>query len=143
MVKEVKSFDITGLAKDENKVENGVWMDHGALKLLVAHYKCKKYDAFMTKANKKHRRRFKSADLDEETKTTMRIGISRFLLLDWKNLTMGETDAEGNPIFIDYSEQQALDYLIEYDEFFEMVAEDAADNDEYRKDCEKEDQGNL
>lgn len=139
-----KGFDITSLAKDEDKVEKGVWMDHGhGMEILVAHYKCKRYDAFMSKSNKKHRRRFKSADLDEETKVAMREGMSKFLLLDWKGLTMGETDVDGNPIYVEYSEEKALEFLTEYEEFFEMVAEDAADNDEYRKDCEKEDQGNL
>lgn len=127
--KKSKGFDIANLKTNEDKELNGVWVTPygNDMELLVARFNNTNMQEFVSKTqddlkvglSRRRRRQMSSANADIPLDKLLE-GMSKYILLDWKNLQMDGVDVE-------YSKANALKLMKEVSQFADDVA-DIANN---------------
>ncbi len=143
--KKSKGFDVSSLKTNEDKELNGVWVcPYGNdMELLVARFNNTNMQEFISKAqddqtvglSRRRRRQLKSsADADIPLDKLLE-GMSKHILLGWKNLQM---DGEE----IEYSQKNALMVMKKIKQFADDVADIAGNIALYQDDAAQESEGN-
>lgn len=115
--KEVKGFRFSNLKTNDDKENNGVWVDYASgFKIKIARMGSRRFKEFMAKAGKPHLRKIQRGNLDNDVADTMmKKAIARTILLDWEGLL----DDDNQPI--PFSEENALKCLEESYDFYSEV----------------------
>ncbi|MEK0325610.1 MAG: hypothetical protein QQN63_07885 [Nitrosopumilus sp.] len=134
MTKSGQGFSIANFALDKTAEREGIWIDvgEGGLKLLIARISSPDFEAHLRRSNtqrgavSRFRQQIIQRDDDAMLEEAIMIGVAKFILLNWENLT----EEDGTPIA--YSYDKALQLFKTYIEFYRMVLEYAAEYDGYR-----------
>lgn len=116
---------------DENKQQEGVWMDFGGSQFLIA-YTGTKFTKELNKLRKPFERQIQKNTINPETLSELyQKAIARTVLLDWK----GVFDFDGNEI--PYSFEIAVEALKTDPELFSWVTETSTEIGNYEKEAKE------
>jgi hypothetical protein len=130
-------MDITKFDIDESKEQGGVWVDISSdSRLLVAALNNQKQLDYLDRITKPYKRAIKNKTIDKELSDKLYCkSLAKHVLLDWEG--MREHGKE-----VPYSKEKALEWLLEYPKFRQMVLEIAQDESLYLKEEQEEDEKN-
>lgn len=135
MTQSGKGFSIGNFALDKTAEREGIWVDVGAegLALKVARISSPDFEAHIRRTNtqkgtmSRFRQQIIARDDDSMLEEAIMTGVSKHILLGWRNLT-----EEDGTTPIEYSHEKALELFKNYPEFYRMVLEYSAEYDGYR-----------
>ena len=147
----MSKFNIKQLSFDRSKEQNGVWVDENGivvptpegdgLFLKIARLGNPGYKEHLRKLGKPHQRKIRKGNVKIElVEELSKKAIAKHVLLDWKNLQ--DENEKGKLVDVPFSEKKALEYLKQYEEFYEMVVEFATDAELFRQELQEDSEGN-
>ena len=111
---------------DQEMAENGVWIPiGGGASLRIARMNNERYNKFVRAAVMPYTRRG-SVMTAEQNRTVLLECAAKAILLDWEGI-------KEDGVLLEYSSDQALRLMTEYEQFFHMVVGLAGDTSNFRK----------
>lgn len=134
-----KGFRISNLETDDQKVQSGTWIDFGAgARIKIAKVGNDNYTRVMRRLGKPIVRQARLGEESEEDNLRpifIKV-VARTILLDWENIL------DDNGVIVEYSIQQAEQFLTDLPEFYDLVMEAAQDVTNFKPDPEEDEAGN-
>lgn len=113
---------------DGNKEVDGVWFETPeGLKLKIARINNPLAAQMTRKLGVENQRRLRRQNVGDLINELAKRVAAKYILLDWKDLE----DDDG--VAITYSHEKALEFFMEYDEFYLEICEYAGRDDEFRE----------
>ncbi len=128
-----KGFNIRQMQTDENKEREGSWMPYAeGLRVKLARLNNPKVQAYYRRAIRMSGRKNQTSEQEREE---LRKIVAREVLLDWDGLMDGDE-------VITFSEDKAIKYFREINDFFEDIVKMAEDRGNFLVEQTKEAEGN-
>ena len=151
-----KKFNLSSLKTNLEKQSKGIWIEYGGgLDVLIGKVNSPKYKEYIRKAGAKYRHQIDRGTVDPDViEDLVKKAMSKFVLLDWRNMYEEEVESSGNPVLdkdgepklvkVEYSEEKAYEILSnkEFDEFYETISSLASDHKLFLEETIKLDSGN-
>lgn len=128
-------MNIGSFETNQKKEQNGIWKDIGKnTRLLVARDQNPKYIALFRKKLAPYNSAIQIDTVsDDESKKILCEVVAETILLDWDGLTefVGE-GKDRKEVEVKYSKEKALEWLIKYPEFYNLVVSISRDVKNYK-----------
>lgn len=101
-----------------DKLAQGVWVDYGDSRFLVAHSSSLKFQRVFARLQQPHRNKIEKGTLDPAvSKELVCKAFAQALILDWANVI----DADGNDV--EFSQEMAVEALMNNPDLVEFIQE--------------------
>jgi hypothetical protein len=130
---------ISAFKQDDKKVSEGVWVEAGeGLRLLIASFNSAAYAKEIKRIGKPYRTQIRSGRIANDVLVDLtKQAASRFVLLDWENLTEDDEVTE-----IPFTPEKALELFNDCPQFWQLVHDCANDAALFAIDEEEDGAGN-
>lgn len=117
---------------DSAKKETGVWTDFEGARLKIASQRNDAYTRTLKRLSRPYERQMQKGKLDPQTSVALLCeAMATDILVDWEGV--GELDAKGNAVEVEYSVEKAKEFLIDNPELREFVASFSEDLENFKK----------